>query len=522
MHSVARNGAHAHWYIRIVSARNAAIGSKSGCLTLPRPPVYSLLYSLSVPRLTSFRVFSIVLAVLIAAALLALPVRFLNWGETSVPLVPAAANDPTQGKPLRVALMVHPTIYYTDPNGEAAGLEYDLTRAFAQTQRRPLAVRTFATPDAARLALLRGEVDLVAMGTTAENLSATELPTKARYQESGWILLSSPQKNIPRSLGDLLPKRVAVSSRIFSSPRLTELRRRNAAIAFVEDDKSDDESLIAAVGDGDIDYALIEEDTYAASRHFHYDAQRAFAVQPAQARIWLFAYGESKLRDEANAFLTRIVRDGQITRVLDRYFGFPMKVRSGDIEVFTERVNTMLPRYRTWFQQAQESYGIEWRLLAAVAYQESHWESDATSETGVRGIMQFTEDTAKRYNVDRLDPRSSILGGARYLNELKRDGLSARIQEPDKTWLALAAYNIGLGHVENARVLTQRAKKNPDTWPDVRRHLPLLIKPEIAAQFKQGPCRCGMPVEYVEAVRTYYDVLLRLEAPYQPKLRSQR
>jgi membrane-bound lytic murein transglycosylase F len=108
------------------------------------------------------------------------------------------------------------------------------------------------------------------------------------------------------------------------------------------------------------------------------------------------------------------------------------------------------------------------------------------------------------------------------LHELKRDGLSSRIQEPDKTWLALAAYNIGLGHVENARILTQRAKKNPDMWPDVRRHLPLLIKPEIAAQFKQGPCRCGMPVEYVEAVRTYYDVLLRLEAPYQPKLRLQR
>ena len=118
-------------------------------------------------------------------------------------------------------------------------------------------------------------------------------------------------------------------------------------------------------------------------------------------------------------------------------------------------------------------------------------------------------------------PRSSILGAGRYLNELKRDGLSARIQEPDKTWLALAAYNIGLGHVENARVLTQRAKKNPDMWPDVRRHLPLLAKPEIAAQFKQGLCRCGMPVEYVESVRAYYDVLLRLEAPHQPKLRAQ-
>jgi len=485
-------------------------------------PVYSSPLLSSVQGLTSFRAIRLLLAVLTAALLLVLPIRFLNWGDGNTSVAARAGTDPTQAKPLRVALMVHPTIYYTDPNGEAAGLEYDLTRAFAQTQNRPLAVRTFATPDEARKALLRGEVDVVAMGTTADGLSATELPTKARYQESGWIVLSSPQKNTPRSFGELLPKRASVSSRIFSSPRMSELRKRNPNIAFVEDDKHDDESLIAAVGDGEVDYALVEEDTYAASRHFHYDAQRAFVAQPAQPRVWLFAYGESKLRDDANAFLTRIVRDGQITRVLDRYFGFPMKVRSADIEIFTERVNNMLPRYRAWFQQAQESYGIEWRLLAAVAYQESHWEADATSETGVRGLMQFTEDTAKRYNVDRLDPRSSILGGARYLHELKRDGLSSRIQEPDKTWLALAAYNIGLGHVENARILTQRAKKNPDMWPDVRRHLPLLIKPEIAAQFKQGPCRCGMPVEYVEAVRTYYDVLLRLEAPYQPKLRLQR
>ena len=462
----------------------------------------------------------VILAVLIAAAALLLPLKFATWMETRVSL---AQDTPVTAPPgttqLRAAVMVHPTIFYTDPNGESAGLEYDLVSAFAKTQRLTLQLKTFATPDAARLALLRDEVDVVVMGVTADNLNATELPTKARYHESAWVLLNSPQKFTPKSLAELNPKRVVVSSRIFTHPRLAELRRRNTAITFVEDIKLDDESLIAAVGDQDVDYAIVEEDTYNASRHFHYDAQRAFIVQAALPRVWLFGHHEGKLRDEANAFLTRITRDGQIVRVLDRYFGFPQKVRPMDIEVFTDRISTVLPRYRGWFQQAQETYGIEWRLLAALSYQESHWTDDATSETGVRGIMQFTEDTARRYNVDRLDPRSSILGGARYLSELKRDGLAARIQEPDKTWLALAAYNIGLGHVENARVLTQRAKKNPDMWPDVRRHLPLLTKPEISAQFKQGVCRCNMPVEYVEAVRVYYDVLLRMEPAYQPKFR---
>ena len=470
-----------------------------------------------------FRVIAVVLAVFAAAAALLLPVKFLTWAETRAANSVASTVGDVDGKStptLRAAMMVHPTIFYTAPDGEPTGLEYDLISAFAQTQHAKLDIKTFATPNAARLALFRGEVDVVAMGNTADGLSATELATKARYQESAWVLLNSPQKFSPKSFAELLPKRVVVSSRIYSHPRMTELRRKNAAVTFVEDIRNDDESLIAAVGDDDVQYAIVEEDTFNASRHFHYDAQRAFIVQPPLSRVWLFAHDALAARDNANAFLTRITRDGQITRVLDRYFGFPQKISPVDVEVFSERVNTVLPRFRTWFQQAQEIYGIEWRLLAAVSYQESHWEIDATSETGVRGIMQFTEDTARRYNVDRLDPRSSILGGARYLTEIKKNGLAARIQEPDKTWLALAADNIGLAHVENARVLTQRAKKNPDMWPDVRRHLPLLTKPEISAQFKTGPCRCGMPVDYVESVRAYYDVLLRLEAPYQAKLRT--
>ena len=134
-----------------------------------------------------FRVIAVVLAVLAAAAALLLPVKFLTWAETRA----ANAVAPSVGDPggstlpqLRVALMVHPTIFYTDPNGEFAGLEYDLISAFAKTQNAKLDIKTFVSPDAARLALFRGEVDVVAMGNTADGLSATELSTKARYQES--------------------------------------------------------------------------------------------------------------------------------------------------------------------------------------------------------------------------------------------------------------------------------------------------------------------------------------------------
>ena len=431
----------------------------------------------------------------------------------------AAALQAQEAPKLRVGVMVHPTVYYTDANGERAGLEYDLVNAFAMTRKMDVSWKTFANPDDARGALLAGELDIVAIGNSAPGLSTTAIATQTRYHESGWSLLHAPQKTQPRSMSELQPNRVVVSSRIYTHPRFEEFRNKNASVTFAVDAGNDDESLMAAVGNDEVPYAIVEDDTFNASRHFHYDTSRAFSVQAPLARAWLFPANATSLRDEADQFLQRIVREGQITRVLDRYFGFPQSRRAEDFQIFTERVSSTLPRYKRWFQEAQERYGIEWRLLAALSYQESHWEATATSETGVRGLMQFTEDTAKRYNVDRLDPYSSILGGARYLSDLKQDSLAARISEPDKTWLALAAYNIGIGHVENARVLTQRGRKNPDVWPDVRRHLLLLAKPDVAAQFKLGDCRCRMPVEFVESVRAYYDVLLRLEPAHQPRLR---
>ena len=173
--------------------------------------------------------------------------------------------------------------------------------------------------------------------------------------------------------------------------------------------------------------------------------------------------------------------------------------------------------------EAQAKSGIEWRLLAAIAYQESQWDPGATSETGVRGLMQLTEDTARALGVaDRLDPKAAAIGAARYLADLKRK-LPARIAEPDRTWLALAAFNIGIGHLEDARVLAQRQKLNPDLWSDVRKVLPLLAEPEYYITLKNGYARGGMPVAFVGRVRGYYDILLRTRGTRgQPRLYARR
>jgi membrane-bound lytic murein transglycosylase F len=121
---------------------------------------------------------------------------------------------------------------------------------------------------------------------------------------------------------------------------------------------------------------------------------------------------------------------------------------------------------------------------------------------------------------DRLDARQSILGGAKYLILLK-DTLPDRIAEPDRTWLALAAYNQGIGHLEDARRIAHAKGMNPDSWADVKQTLPLLARGGFEKFTKYGYARGGEAVIFVESIRSYYDILLRLEKEHRPLLMGQ-
>jgi membrane-bound lytic murein transglycosylase MltF len=175
-----------------------------------------------------------------------------------------------------------------------------------------------------------------------------------------------------------------------------------------------------------------------------------------------------------------------------------------------------LPALRRHFQEAQTLTGIDWRLLAAIGYQESQWDPGAVSPTGVRGVMMLTAETADRMGVDnRLDPRQSIIGGARYLALLK-DALPPDIAEPDRTWIALAAYNQGQGHMEDARRIAKARGGDPDSWLDVKQALPLLSRGGYRHVTRYGYARGFEALTFAENIRNYYDILLRLEPAFDP------
>jgi len=155
-----------------------------------------------------------------------------------------------------------------------------------------------------------------------------------------------------------------------------------------------------------------------------------------------------------------------------------------------------------------EKTSIDWRLLAAISYQESHWNEKAISPTGVKGLMMLTQATAKDLGVkDRTQARDSIDGGARYLKQ-RIAIIPERVLEPDRTWFALASYNIGFGHLNDARILTQQLGKNPDKWIDVKQFLPLLSQEKWYSQTRHGYARGKEPVRYVSNIRSYLDLLI--------------
>ena len=142
-----------------------------------------------------------------------------------------------------------------------------------------------------------------------------------------------------------------------------------------------------------------------------------------------------------------------------------------------------------------------------MGYQESQWDPDAVSPTGVRGLMMLTEDTANFLDVnDRDDPTQSIFGGALYYSQLFAQ-LPESIKDPDRGWMALAAYNIGLGHLLDARMLTQEVGGNPNHWLEVRNSLPLLTQARWYSRTRHGYARGYETVNYVGNVRNYYDML---------------
>lgn len=415
----------------------------------------------------------------------------------------------------------------TDEAGKAiileSGFDHDLVTAFAKSLGKH--VRFVIAPDEQALhqMLERGEVHMAAAWLTRrfveaptsrnltgaddeQNPSASLLIASRPYAHDTLVLVQAAQA-IPLShISQLHAQEVHTLQANSYELWLNDLARQNIAPRQTAHAGWTETDLLQAVGKNQIGLAVVPGAAFRIALNFTPGIDSTLDAGPEEAIVWAFPkrHGEA-LALQANQFLVNAEKDGTLRQLHDRYFGAVNRLQEADRSDFLAKVKTRLPQYLTQFKRAQVASGYDWRLLAALAYQESKWDTSAVSKTGVRGLMMLTGDTADRLGVrNRLDPYESIMGGARYLDNL-RDELPASVPEPDRTWMAIASYNVGPGQINAARALAKSMKLNPDSWADVKKALPQL------GQTKRGvKIRGGEAVVTAENVRMYYAILSRL------------
>lgn len=412
---------------------------------------------------------------------------------------------------LRVITYVSATTYYDSPEGPA-GFEYDLAKEFANELGVGLRIVVADRFSDVVPRLLAGDADFAAAGLGDTEARRALLRFTPPYQETRQQVVYRLGNPRPARVADLVGREIEVHAGTSYIERLNELKRAHPGLKWIESPDKQTEDLLQMVWEGLLDLTIADSNIVAVNSQFFPELQVAFTLPGSERLAWAFTQDDdTSLYDAAIKFLEARRRSGLLVHLIERYYGAASRSNFVNLTVYRLRIQNRLPLYQKMLEESARRHGLDWRLLAALAYQESYWDPGVVSPTGVRGFMMLTRDTAGQLGVkNREDVAESIDGGARYLKQML-DRIPARITGPDRLWFALAAYNVGLYHVEDARILTQRQGGDPDTWTDVKERLPLLADPKWYTTVKYGYARGIEPVRYVNRVRTYYDVLVKID-----------
>jgi membrane-bound lytic murein transglycosylase MltF len=416
---------------------------------------------------------------------------------------------------VRVVTLNNPTSFYHGAQGDE-GFEFELASRFALEMGVKLLMYPVADVRAMQAELAADRADIAAAQLTADAGWARVGEASVPYDQIQQLIVYRKGKPRPRDTLQIESSRLAVRA---GSPqeRILEQQRRTVAprLHWISTAPSSADPL-EDVTAGQADYALEDAREFSFSRHLYPDIDVGFALPGSRPAQWIVRRGARDLLRRVNQFFASLTRAGDLAVLARQTSGDSHPFEYEESRVFHEHLVERLPRYQPWFAEAAQQTGIDWRLLAAIGYQESKWSPSASSEDGALGLMMLTPDTAAAMGItNRADPRENILAGARYFATV-RDRIPDRIPEPDRTWFALAAYNAGFGHLEDARIIAQTRGLNPDSWTDVRQELPLLAQERWYTRAKRGYARGWEPVQFVDRVKSYLTLLEWQPAPSAP------
>jgi membrane-bound lytic murein transglycosylase F len=437
-------------------------------------------------------------------------------------LLSACSNEPSHLQKVKangelvVITRNSATTYYEGPNGPT-GMEYDLVKGFAN--ELGVQIRLIVAPTLSEVLsnLVNGEGDLAAAGLTITEERQKIMRFAPPYQTITQQMIYKLGEGRPNTIEDVEGSLEVVKDSSHAA-LLKQLQPQYPNLTWTESYELDSEELLTLVWEKVIDYTVSDSNEFQLNQRFYPELRNAFDISEPESLAWAFTQGKDQsLYGAAIAYFNRIKKDGTLEQLLDRYYGHVQSFDYVGTRTYMRHILKRLPKYRKLFEYTAEEFGLDWRFLAAMSYQESHWNAKAVSPTGVRGLMMLTQATAEYIGVKkRTDPAQSIRGGAMYYKKLLKK-FDNKIPMPDQTWFAVASYNIGYLHIIDAIQLTEMRGGDTKSWKDLRENLPLLRKRKWYKQLKRGYARGNEAVKYTENIRSYYDILVWLTERNKPQ-----
>jgi membrane-bound lytic murein transglycosylase F len=403
-----------------------------------------------------------------------------------------------------------PITYYEGKDGPA-GYEFELASMLAEHMDVELRIRVVPDLEQIYQVTEQNYTHLAAVGISLQSVLARnpDFRLSDPFLEFKPLVLYRKGQSKPRDVGDLMGKHIVVHTQSAEADYLNLLQESQyPELSWQLMEDAETAELMRLIQDGSADIAIVNSIEYAVNSALFPQVQEAFPLMDNLSVSWVLPPGtDNSLLEVVNAFLHETREQGKLIALQEHYYSHVDQLDYVGASTYMRHIRDRLPMFIDYFKEAGTAKDLDWRLLAAIGYQESHWQPYATSPTGVRGMMMLTQITAKEVGVEnRLDPAQSIRGGAEYFVAVKQR-LSEKIEEPHRTWFALAAYNVGLGHLEDARKITEQQGYNPDIWEHVKKHLPLLQQKKWFTKTRYGYARGWEPVHYVQNIRRYYEVL---------------
>ena len=389
--------------------------------------------------------------------------------------------------------------------GRQVGFEYELIKEFADRHDLRLDIVIPASHADLLAYLNEGKGDVVAAAMTITEERGKQAAFALPYNEVDELVVVRADEDSIASLEDLAGRTVHVRA---SSSFYTTLMALEDSIAGLQvvplPDDLETEDILAGVEAGRYDITLCDSNLLDVELAYGRALKAAFSIKPTVLG-WAVRRDNPALLAALNQYVQEEKGGLFFNMMKKRYFKNRRTITRAKDSLRVDLSGRLSP-YDELVKKYARQYGQDWRLITAQMYQESKFDPQATSWVGARGLMQIMPVTGRELGfTDLHDPEDNIHAGVKYMSQLV-NRFDSNVPIEERTRFALAAYNVGYGHVLDARRLAREKGWNPDKWfGHVEQAMRLLTKPAYHKRARYGFCRCGQPVHYVGNIQNMYD-----------------